>query len=152
MKVSEIMMVPPQTCPLETHLESVSRRMRETGCGSLVVLGPTGRVAGIVTERDVALAVGATDDAARLSVDRVMSPEVHACRPEEHVDDALRRMARFHVGRLAVVDETDDVKGVLSIEDIVLWAGGTPGVSMHALIAALRTIYSRTRQIDTTAR
>jgi CBS domain-containing protein len=79
-----------------------------------------------------------------------MSPDVHACRPEEHVYDALARMATFHVGRLAVIDETDDIKGVLSIEDVVLWAGGTPGVSMHALIAALRSIYSRTSRVAAT--
>jgi len=37
MKVSDIMTQPPSTCRLETSLGIASRRMKETGCGALVV-------------------------------------------------------------------------------------------------------------------
>src|SRR6185503_5026359 len=80
MRVHEVMTEPPQTCPRTMHLADASRRMRDSGCGSLVVLGARGRVVGIVTDRDLALALGKHRDAGRLSLDRVMTQPVHICR------------------------------------------------------------------------
>jgi CBS domain-containing protein len=142
MRVHEIMTEPPQTCPRNMHLVDASRRMRATACGTLIVLGPHGRVAGIVTDRDVALAVGDAPEAGHLTLDRVMSRPVHTCGPDDHLGVALDRMAAFHVRRLPVVDERGDAKGLISIDDIVLWGLRTPGVSTHALVAALRALAS----------
>ena len=58
MQVHELMTEPPQTCPRTMHLADVSRRMRDSGCGSLIVLGARGRMVGIVTDRDIVLALG----------------------------------------------------------------------------------------------
>ena len=140
MQVHDIMTEPPQTCPRTMHLPDASRRMRDSGCGSLVVLGPRGRIAGIVTDRDLALALGEQRDAKPLTVQRVMSQPVHMCRPDDDVTVALGRMASVHVRRLPVVDTDGDVKGLISIDDIVLWGLQSSGVSMHALIAALRSL------------
>ena len=142
MRVHEIMTEPPQTCPRGMHLADASRRMRKTGCGTLIVLGPHGRIAGIVTDRNLALAVGDAPDAGRLTLDQVMSRPVQTCGPDDHVGVALDRMAAFHVRRLPVVDENGDVKGLISIDDIVLWGLRTPGVSTQALVAALRALAS----------
>lgn len=140
MQVHEIMTEPPQTCPRTMHLADASRRMRDSGCGSLVVLGARGRIVGIVTDRDIALALGLHRDAERLTVDRVMSQPVHMCRPVDDVTVALGRMASARVRRLPVVTADGDVKGVISIDDIVLWGLQSSAVSMHALIAALRSL------------
>ncbi len=140
MQVHDVMTEPPQTCPHTMHLADASRRMRETGCGSLIVLGPRGRIVGITTDRDFALALGRDRDAGRLTVDRVMSRPVHTCRPEDDVRVALERMANARVRRLPVVAEDGDVKGLVSIDDIVLWGLQSSGVGMHALIAALRAL------------
>jgi CBS domain-containing protein len=142
MRVHEIMTEPPQTCPRGMHLADASRRMRQTGCGTLIVLGRHGRIAGIVTDRDVAVAVGEAPDAGRLTLDQVMSRPVHTCGPDDHLGVALDRMAAFHVRRLPVVDDSGDVKGLISIDDIVLWGLRSPGVSTHAVVAALRALAS----------
>ena len=52
------MTTPPQTCLLDTSLAIVSRRMKETGCGTLIVLDHRGKPAGMLTDRDLALAIG----------------------------------------------------------------------------------------------
>ena len=140
MQVHEVMTEPPQTCPRTMHLADASRRMRTTGCGSLIVMGPKGRIVGFVTDRDLALALGDARDARHLTVDAVMSRHVHCCRPDDELSLALDRMASFHVRRLPVVDSDGDVKGLISIDDIVLWGLQSSGVSMHALIAALRSL------------
>ena len=139
MQVHDVMTEPPQTCPRTMPLAGASRRMHDSGCGSLIVLGAHGRVVGIVTDRDLALAIGQRD-AARLTVERVMSHRVHMCRADDDVSVALERMARARVHRLPVVDADGDVKGVISIDDIVLWGLQTSGVSMPTLIAALRSL------------
>jgi len=142
MRVHEIMTEPSQTCPRGMHLADASRRMRATGCGTLIVLGPDGLIAGIITDRDVALAVGDAPDAGRLTLHQVMSRPVHTCRTDDHLGVALDRMAAFHVRRLPVVDESGGVKGLISIDDIVLWGLRSPGVSTHAVVAALRALAS----------
>jgi CBS domain-containing protein len=121
------------------RLVEASRRMRASGCGSLIVLGPNGRIAGIVTDRDLALALGDTRDAGFLRVDEVMSHHVQTCRPDDDLAVALERMATAHVRRLPVVDD-GDVKGLISIDDIVLWGLRSRGVSRHQLVAALRAL------------
>ena len=145
MQVHEVMTEPPQTCPRTMHVADASRRMRDTGCGSLVVLGARGRVVGIVTDRDLALALGEHRDAGRLTLNRVMSQPVHICRPDDDVSVALGRMASVRVRRLPVVDTDGDVKGLISIDDIVLWGLHSSGVSMHALMAALRSLCAASR-------
>src|SRR5687768_8426153 len=140
MQVHEVMTEPPQTCPDTMHLADASRRMRDTGCGSLIVLGPRGRIVGITTDRDVALALGRHRDAGRLAINRVMSRPVHMCRPDDDVRVALERMASARVRRLPVVSEDGDVTGLISIDDIVLWGLQSSGVGMHGLIAALRAL------------
>ena len=107
------------------------------------MLGPDGRLAGIITDRDVALAVADAPDAGRLTIDQVMSRPVHTCRSDDHLGVALDRMAAFHVRRLPVVDVRGDVKGLISIDDIVLWGLRSPGVSIQAVVAALRALAPR---------
>ena len=139
MQVREIMTEPPQTCPLTTHLVDASRRMRTTGCGSLIVLGSRGRIVGIVTDRDLALALSDARDVRDLTVDKVMSHPVHSCRPDDELSLALDRMTSFRVRRLPVVATDGDVKGLISIDDIVLWGLRSAGVSRR-LVAALRAL------------
>ena len=141
MRVRYIMTQPPQTCRTDTPLVMASRRMRAMECGTLAVLDDHGRLAGILTDRDVALALGNTDrDAARVTAGEVMSRQVQTCGPEDDLHVALDRMASARVRRLPVIDAEGDLKGILSIDDIVVWGVGRNAVSMHQLADALRRI------------
>jgi CBS domain-containing protein len=135
---------PPQTCHVDTDLVMASRRMKETGCGTLAVIDHRGRVAGIVTDRDLALALADTRrEASRIAVDKAMTHRVHACRPEDDLHVALGLMASAKVRRLPVISGEGDLKGVISIDDIILWGVHHSGVSMHDLTDALRSICAR---------
>jgi CBS domain-containing protein len=70
MQVQDIMTRPPQTCTVDIDLGAASRRLKETGCGVLVVLDHRGRLTGIVTDRDLALAIGDLREPARIRVNR----------------------------------------------------------------------------------
>jgi CBS domain-containing protein len=138
MKVHDLMSRPPQTCPATMSLVAASRRMEACGCGTLIALDAHGRLAGILTDRDLALAVGRLDPASA-TVAEAMTRRVHVCGPDCGVAEALDAMARHKVRRLPVVSSTGDVQGIISIDDITLW-GLQDGVSAEGLVAAWRRI------------
>jgi CBS domain-containing protein len=141
MKVRDIMTQPPETCRLYTDLAVASRRMRETGCGTLAVLDAKGQLAGILTDRDLAIAVGDTRrEASRVAVDKAMTHHVQTCRPDDDLHVALERMSSARVRRLPVVAPDGEVHGLLSIDDIILWGLNQEGVSTNELVDALRSI------------
>ena len=140
MKVQSIMTQPAQTCTTAMDLTAASRRMEDTGCGTLAVLNPRGRLAGILTDRDLALAIGTVEDPARATVAEVMSHRVHTCQPEDDLHVALDTMVKHKVRRLPVISSSGDVEGMISIDDIILWGVPDHAVSLHALIDALRSI------------
>jgi IMP dehydrogenase len=117
--------------------------MSETACGCLVVLDSHARVAGILTDRDLAVAVGNTKrNATHVPAHEAMSVHVHTCSPDDNVRDALATMASAKVRRLPVVARDGDLKGVLSIDDLVLWGEQDGGVTQTELMAALRSLFA----------
>jgi signal-transduction protein with cAMP-binding, CBS, and nucleotidyltransferase domain len=141
MKVHDIMSVPPQTCRVASDLATASRRMKQTATGMLVAFDGRNRIAGVVTDRDLALAIGSSPRDVRVRpVREVMSCPVLTCHEEDDIHDALRAMTTAHVRRLPVVSADGDLKGVLSVDDIILWAVQRRGVGLTELLEALRRI------------
>jgi CBS domain-containing protein len=115
--------------------------MKDLDCGMLAVLDGRGRLAGVLTDRTLALACGAHGvDASRTTAGEVMTRHVHTCGPDDDLHVALERMAAAHVRRLPVVDAQGDLRGAISIDDVILWGIGHQGVSLHQLVDALRRI------------
>ena len=141
MKVRDIMTKPPQTCRLETPLGVASRRMKEHDCGTLAVLDHKGRVSGILTDRDLAMAMSADErNAAHILASDAMTKHVHTCAPDEPIKAALARMTDFKVRRLPVVTSDGDLHGMLSVDDIIMWGIERGGVTRSDLVQALRAI------------
>lgn len=141
MNVRAIMCRPPQSCRTETPVRLASRRMRDTGTGMLVVLDGHGKLVGIVTDRDLALALGEHGSrTSQLPVGTIMTRQPRTCGPGESVKDALARMATAKVRRLPVVNPDGELEGVVSIDDVILWGGGARGAGMHDVMQALRRI------------
>lgn len=94
-------------------------RLAEAGVGALVVCDPKGAIQGIVSERDIVLALGRNGAAVLdMAVSEVMSRPVRTCTSE---DPVVRAMTQMTVGRhrhLPVVDRGKLV-GVVSIGDLV---------------------------------
>lgn len=119
MRVVDVHTPQPRACSPDASLAHAAVIMWNHDCGVVPVV-EFGRVVGMITDRDVCLAVGmrsrrATDIAVR----EIMSRAVHSCRPGDDLAAALRTMARYKVRRLAVTDERGQLRGVLSINDIL---------------------------------
>jgi CBS domain-containing protein len=123
MKVKEIMSANPKVCTLTNSLAEAAGLMWDNDCGILPVVAEGGRVVGLVTDRDICIA-GATKgrQLANIAVEDVISGKVFSCKPDDDVHTALKTMQVNKVRRLPVVAVDGTLKGVLSLNDVVLRA------------------------------
>jgi CBS domain-containing protein len=142
MKVSDIMTAKPIWCRKDTDLGTAARMMLEGRLGSIPVVDEHGQLNGILTDRDVAMAVALRRrQASNIAVHEAMAERVHTCSPDEDVRAALKRMATARVRRLPVVTPAQHLVGILSIDDIVLRAIRHPdGVTDAEFVDAMGRI------------
>jgi CBS domain-containing protein len=145
MKVHDIMVPNPAFCYPKTNLAEATALMWQHNCGSLPVLDHDGRVTGILTDRDICIALGTRNQrASEVLVDQVMTGRHITCYPESDVHEALRSMEDHRVHRLPVVDHEGHLKAIISIDDIVLnaqWAEThTVDLSFVDVIRVLRKV------------
>ena len=149
MKVREVMTKNACFCGPESSLEEACFLMRKHNCGFLPVVGDGGNVIGVVTDRDICIALGTRNKlAGDISVCEVASAKVHSCLPEDEIHVALYTMRHGHVRRLPVVDADGRLVGVLSIDDILMHAKATSSgqiadVSTEEIVRTLRAINHR---------
>ena len=123
MKVKDLMTPEPRTCNPWTNLAEAGAVMLEADCGILPVVDDKGKLAGVVTDRDMYIAL-ATRNAlpSQLSVSDVSQAQVFTCGPDDDVHKALATMKRHHVRRLPVEGFGGTVAGIVSMNDILLSA------------------------------
>jgi predicted transcriptional regulator len=118
--------------------------MGEADYGTLPVVNADGRLVGIITDRDICLAVALTNrNAISIAVHEVMTPKVVSALEDDDVRSALTVMKRSRVRRLPVRDVAGRLRGMLSIEDIVVRGLQGNGVSTADVVDALHAMYVR---------
>lgn len=102
-----------------THtLRQVARLMADRKVGAAVVLDPAADGPGILTERDLLLAVAAGQDVETETAMEHLTPDAVVATPEWPLDKAAAAMLAGGFRHL-VVCEHDEVVGVLSVRDVV---------------------------------
>jgi CBS domain-containing protein len=123
MRVYSVMKREPRVCLPETDLATAGRIMAQVDCGFLPVIDAEHKVVGLVTDRDICLAVALRDELpSAIRVKDVISGEVYSCTADEEITEALNTMREFGVRRLPVLDMIGRIEGILSLDDIVLEA------------------------------
>lgn len=107
--------------PGET-LAAVALKMQDHNVGTVVIV-ENRRPVGIVTDRDVALALGARGLSPQVLVQKVMTRHVLAIPDDMDVYTATRFMRDRQVRRLPIVDKDDHVVGIVSMDDVVRFLG-----------------------------
>ena len=123
MRVSELMHTPPVTCRPNATIAEVARLMRDRNVGSVIVVDAVGYLAGIVTDRDVAVRGVGEGRSGDLAVEYVMSRNVATVPLHADVADAAGIMAKRRVRRVPVVDEEDTPHGLLALDDLLRHLG-----------------------------
>ena len=116
MLVRDVMTGAAVTDSAADTLRSAAERMWREQTGSLLVMDG-GRLAGIITERDLLRAVALGADLATATVDEAMTIEVFTVTPDMPLRDAAREMAVRWIRHLPVVDG-EQVLGVISMRDV----------------------------------
>jgi CBS domain-containing protein len=149
MKVKEVMMGTPYYCQVNTNLGSATELMWNGNCGFLPVMGADGRTIGVVTDRDICIALGTRNrPAGDITVGEVMSNRVFACAPDDDIHIALATMKEGGVRRLPVLGRDGVLAGVLSMDDVLLRSqpggiGKQPELSSEEVVKAYRAINQR---------
>ncbi|HLT97382.1 MAG TPA: CBS domain-containing protein [Acidimicrobiia bacterium] len=107
------------TCSPDTTLKDAAAQMVESDVGSLVVMD-NGKLAGIVTERDLVRSMAEGVRADRTAVEAVMTPRPDSIAPDVEVEEAAQWMMAAGYRHMPVMTN-DRLVGVVSIKDL-LWA------------------------------
>jgi CBS domain-containing protein len=142
MKVKDLMTSPVRTCRTTALLGDAAQTMLLQHCGCVPVVDSRGHLAGMLTDRDVCLAVAARHQSPwEIPVRDVMSPDVVTCAVDDDVDAALVAMKEHRVRRVPIVDGDGRVKGLISIDDVVRNTGIARGrLPIEAAADVLRHI------------
>lgn len=104
--------------PDQTLAEAASI-LAEHRIGAVVVTRGNGRIAGILSERDIVRAIGQKGaDALALLVSGVMTTKVQVCREHHTVNQVMETMTRGRFRHLPV-EEDGRLDGIVSIGDVV---------------------------------
>jgi len=100
-------------------VEAAIRKLYDERIGALVVVDRWGKLAGMLSERDVIWSL-AQHGAEGLSfeVHEVMTPDVTTCTPEDRIDDVMHTMTAHRIRHLPVMEEGRLV-GLVSMGDLV---------------------------------
>lgn len=121
MKVADIMICNPAVCHRKTNLLEATTLMCQHNCGALPILDEHESVIGLITDRDICMVLGTRNQrATEVTVGEIATSKHFTCDPQDDIHVALHSMYRNRVRRLPVVDGDGHLKGILSIDDIVV--------------------------------
>ncbi len=134
-RVERLMTRDVETCAPDVDLAQAAMIMVRRNCGLVpVVEHGSGRLAGVITDRDICMAAAMRHaDAHSIPVGEVMTRRLTTCAPTDEVRLAMRRMSEARVRRLPVVDRLGMLKGIVSLTDLAFAAGRPPRSGEHAI-------------------
>jgi len=101
-------------------LAAAAKLLTRHRIGALVVLGVDGRLAGILSERDIvrAMAESGSSTALQLPVAQVMTRNVSTCDVNDSISSVMDRMTKGRFRHMPVLDN-DRLAGMISIGDVL---------------------------------
>lgn len=106
------------TASAATTLATLGQLMADKNVGAVVILDDQGKVEGIVTDRDLALALTTKGGTLSQTAGEVMTQPVHTIWEDEGVFNASQYFLGHQVRRLPVIDREDHLRGIVSIDDL----------------------------------
>ena len=118
---SQLMTHDPVCCLASDTVDRAAQLMRQEDAGSLPVIEnhQNKKLLGIITDRDIALKVVADKrDVGSTRAQEVMTRNPVTCRADYDIQVALNAMASNQVRRIPVVDEKNQIVGIISQSDV----------------------------------
>ena len=103
----------------DATIRKAAQLMREHGVGAVVVVDEKGISQGILTDRDVAIAVGANELDPYTAVRHIMREELVTIGETKGVFNAAEFMQKYQVRRLPIVDADGKLVGMVTMDDLL---------------------------------
>lgn len=149
MKVRDVMTPSAVCCKPNTNVGAAVELLWSHNCGMLPVVGTDNKLLGIVTDRDICIAMGTRNRLpGNLTVGEIAITHVFTCKPDDEIHEAIGTMAEKQVRRLPVINEQGMPEGVLSMDDIIThgdlnrWEGSCE-LSAEEIIRSLKRLYGK---------
>jgi CBS domain-containing protein len=120
MQVGDIMTRDVKTASASDSFADVAKILHDNRISSVIVMDE-GRLAGIVTERDLVNVVADGIDPRAQSVGDRLTRDLATIEPRSDISDAASLMAERGIRHLPVVDR-GELSGIISIRDLTNWA------------------------------
>lgn len=125
--------------PDET-LRAAARAMKQLDVGLLVVCDGGGLI-GVLTDRDIVVrSIAEGRNPGEADVRSAMTPQVIDCSADDELEAAAARMAHGAVRRLVVLDASNRLVGMLSVDDVALHSPTLAGEIVEHVRAPERPI------------
>lgn len=133
MKAQDLMSQPAITCDVNDSLARAAQLMWDHDCGLVVIVREDGKLAGVITDRDICMAAYTQGrPLAEILVNSAMAVDVITATPSLDIAAVEKLMADQRVRRLPVVDADRRPIGMVSINDLALH-GALPTALMAAI-------------------
>lgn len=117
MEVQEYMTSEFAAADAASTLAEAAKEMARMDTGCLPVTEGT-QVIGIVTDRDIAIRGVGSDLGANEPVGLIMSRSVISCQTGDDIQAVMEKMAAHQIRRMPVLDDQDNVVGMVSLTDL----------------------------------
>jgi len=104
--------------PAGSGVKEAIRILNQKNIGSLVVLDDNGKVAGILSERDIIRRADQRDDVLLQKVHELMTTEIITALPEDDLHSLANKMTENRVRHLPIVTDGQLI-GIVSIGDVL---------------------------------
>ena len=116
--VRDVMTSNPESVSERDSIRDVARIMKDRDTGVVPVVDGR-KVIGLITDRDIVvrgLAEGKNLESAR--VNEIMTQSIRSVREDTPVNEALELMSRAEIRRVPVVNQNNELVGIVSLGDI----------------------------------
>jgi CBS domain-containing protein len=117
MKVSEVMTREVQTVSPDQAAQEAASFMLQADAGSIPVTEGD-RLVGMITDRDIAVRGIAKGLGPDTPVRELMTRDIVCVRMDEDCDEAANKMSEAQVRRLPVIDDQQNLCGIVSLGDL----------------------------------
>jgi len=116
--VRDLMTANPECVSEKDSIRDVARIMKSQDTGVVPVVDGK-KIIGLVTDRDIVVrGIAEGKDVSELTVHEVMTKSVRTVREDQDLNDVLRTMGNAEVRRVPVVNQNDELVGIVSMSDI----------------------------------
>jgi CBS domain-containing protein len=148
MKVSQLMTRDVVTCGKLDDLARAAQLMWEHDVGALPVVDEDGHVAGMITDRDIAMAAYTRGvPLHEIPALVAMAQRVFTCTAEDDLAAVEKTMRECQIRRMPVVDRKGHPVGIIALNDLARASAGAAEVTPSEVASTLAAVCAPRRPV-----